>query len=226
MIVLKSGRKVLLDGQRVLKNSGIVVLPTDTAYALGVDATNFSAVRKLYRLKGRSFRKPVHVIVASLAQAKKIAEFDRRAEKVFKKFLPGALTLVLPYISPPQAWGVRQLAEGRGRTTARALRLLTAGTGRIGIRMPKNKIALELARKLGRPITATSANVSGQPATYNISEIKKQFNHRRLKPDLILDAGSLPRVRPSTVLDLTEKRARILRQGPISLKDINLILSS
>ena len=220
MIVLKSGRKVLLDAQRVLKNSGIVVLPTDTAYGLGVDATNHSAVRKLYRLKGRSFRKPVHVIVASLAQAKKIAEFDRRAEKVFKKFLPGPLTLVLPLKSNPFP---NPSHKGRGSTT---WKLLSAGTGKIGVRMPKNKIAHDLVKKLGRPITATSANVSGQPGTYNISAIKKQFTHRRLKPDLILDAGSLPRVQPSTVLDLSKKRARILRQGPISLKDINLVLSS
>ena len=197
---------------RFLKQGKIVAYPTDTSYGLAADATNLRAVKKLYRMKGRNFQKPVHVVAASLAMAKKIAKFDKRAEKIFKKFLPGALTMVLN-LEP----GILNLGSWK---------ILTAGTGKIGMRMPKNKVAMDLVRKLGRPITATSTNLSGKPAIYSAKEIQEQFEERRLKPDLIIDAGRLAKVSPSTVLDLTGGRVKILRQGPISLKEINHYLSS
>ena len=216
MKLVKPSQKQIFFAVKSLKAGKVIVYPTDTSYGFAVDAMNAKAVKKLYRLKGRNFGKPIHVVVASLAMAKKIAKFDRRAEKIFKKFLPGALTIVLAIKTPSNS------PFERGRKISK---LLTAGTGKIGIRMPKNKVALELVEKFGRPITATSANISGKPATYSAQSIKKQFKYRKLKPDLILDAGRLPRVKPSTVLDLTGKRVKILRQGPVNLKEIKKVLS-
>ncbi|MBI4049527.1 MAG: Sua5/YciO/YrdC/YwlC family protein [Candidatus Doudnabacteria bacterium] len=87
----------ILQAVKVLKRGGIVVYPTDTSYGLAVDALNVEAVKKLYKVKQRDFRNsPIHITVSSLAQAKKSVQFNRQAEKLFRKFLPGPLTLVLP----------------------------------------------------------------------------------------------------------------------------------
>jgi len=207
----------------LLRQGKSVVFPTDTAYGLAVDATNIEAVRKLYLIKGRSFNKPVHVIVNSLKQAKKLALFNSLAEKLFRKFLPGPLTLVLPLRPPfhlPLMRGRKRGGHRRKSEALSAIKLLSAGTGTLGVRMPKNRIALSLVRGLGRPITATSANISGQPACYLVAEVTAQFEKSRIKPDLILDSNKLPRVKPSTVVDLTGQSVKILRQGPISKKQI------
>src|SRR3989344_4795909 len=113
---------------KYLKAGKAIVFPTDTAYALGVDVTNARAVKRLYKIKQRRPAKPVHIVVADLKMAKKYARFTPAAEKLFKKFMPGALTLILESRMSNIEYG----------------RLLEAGTGTIGIRMPKNKIALAL----------------------------------------------------------------------------------
>src|SRR5262245_38853023 len=136
----------------ILKKGGVVVYPTDTAYGLAVDATNLVAVKKLYRLKGRDFHKPVHVIPPSKAWIEKIVKLDAKAKLLIEKLMPGPLTLVLPLKIKGPAW-----------------QKLSAGTKTMGIRRPKNKVALDLAMLLGKPITTTSANLSGQPNCYSIS---------------------------------------------------------
>ena len=195
----EAGLKVAV---RSLKDGKSVVYPTDTCYGLAVDADNAKAVKGLFLIKGRAARKPVHVIVGSLDQAKKLALFDAKALLLFKKFLPGPLTLVLkmkPKIKNRESW-----------------KRLSAGTGTLGIRMPDNKIALALARGLGSPITTTSANISGKRSAYSIEEVYLQFRVRKLKPDVVINALSLPEVKPSTIVDLTGRNVRILREGPIS----------
>lgn len=193
-----------------LRAGKAVVFPTDTAYGLGVDATNARAVKRLFRIKKRRPQKPVHIVVASLAMAKKYAKFTPRAEKLFRKFLPGKLTLILP-LTPALS------RTGRGGS----FRILSASTGTIGIRMPKNRVALELTKKLGRPITGTSANISSAPTAYSIAQIKRQFGKARLQPDLVLDSGKLEKVQPSTMVQLTaEGRVKIIRRGPISKNKI------
>lgn len=201
---------------RYLKDGKTVVYPTDTAYGLAVDATNLVAVRKLYRLKGRDFKKPMHVVVKSLGQAKKLVNFTPLAEKLFKKFLPGALTLVL---------SVKNNSP-RPPLNLRGGALLSAGTGTLGLRMPKNQVALALVKKLGRPITATSANVSGHGAPYVVKEIVEQFSKSGIKPDLIINGGILKKNKPSTIVDLSGPRVRMLRKGPISFKEIQKACAS
>src|SRR3989338_475397 len=128
-----------------LKAGKAIVYPTDTAYGLGVDATNVQAVRRLYKIKGRSFKKPVHVIVPNYAAAQNVAMIDKPSRKLFKKFFPGPLTIVLELrIQNRKSW-----------------KMLSAETGTIGIRMPDNRFALALVKKFGKPITTTSANLSG-----------------------------------------------------------------
>ena len=187
-----------------LKRGRAVVFPTDTAYALGVDATNAKAVKRLFKIKQRRPSKPVHIIVSGLKMAKKYAKFTPEAEKLFKKFLPGPLTIILES-------RISNLESGK---------ILEARTGTIGIRMPKNKLALALVKKLGRPITATSANISTAPTAYSIPQINFQYRNEKLKPDLILDSGKLKKVLPSTMVRLTGNKIIIIRRGPISKRQI------
>ncbi|MBI4049841.1 MAG: threonylcarbamoyl-AMP synthase [Candidatus Doudnabacteria bacterium] len=187
-----------------LKKGKAVVYPTDTAYGLGVDAFNPKAVRNLYRIKNQSLKKPVHVIVDSVAMVEKIAVLDSIARKLMKKYWPGPLTLVLP-LTPTLS------RKGRGGSW----KLLSSGTGTIGVRMPDNKIALQLVRKLGRPITTTSANLHGGPTSYSAIDSFKQFFLKKYQPDLYLDAGVLPKQKPSTIIKIEQNKIKTLRKGPI-----------
>ncbi len=188
---------------QVLKAGGVVVYPTDTAYGLAVDATNASAVRKLYALKGRGFHNPIHVIPPIRADILTFARMSEREERLVDAIMPGPITLVVALKAKGKSW-----------------QLLSAGTGTIGIRRPKHKLALDLGMLLGKPITTTSANLSGQPNCYSVAEVKKQFVKSRLKPDLYLDGGRLKQTKPSTVVSLVNGRVTILRPGPISEKQI------
>jgi L-threonylcarbamoyladenylate synthase len=184
-----------------LKQGKILAYPTDTSYGLAVDAENFDAVKKLYRIKGREFNKPIHVIVPNEAYAKKLVNWNSLASRLAKKFWPGAITLVL---------GLRIKGEG--------YRLLSAGNGTIGLRMPKNQIALDLAKYLKRSITATSANISGAPDIYSAGNIAKQFNKRKFQPDIIINAGKLPKRKPSTVVKIEyDGKLRVLRSGSVKV---------
>lgn len=194
---------------QILKQGGIVVYPTDTAYGLGADATNAAAVKKLYKLKGRDFNKPIHVIPPTKNWIERLVVLTPEAKKIIGSMMPGPLTLVLAIRAKGRSWS-----------------MLSAGTKTLGIRRPKYKLALDLASFLGRPITTTSANVSGGGNTYSIPEVKKQFGRSGLKPDFYLDRGKLMHTKPSTVVLLSGKHARILRRGPVSETQIKKVLSS
>lgn len=195
--------KQLLVAIKILKAGGIVVYPTDTAYGLAVDATNAAAVKKLYRLKGRGFHNPIHVIPPTKAWIEKLVWLDKLAKKLIEAFMPGPMTLVLPLRAKGKSWD-----------------MLSADTKTLGIRRPNNKMALDLALLFGKPITTTSANVSGRPNCYSAQEIKKQFAKSKLKPDFYLNGGRLRPTQPSTVVLLTGKYAKILRHGSISETEI------
>jgi L-threonylcarbamoyladenylate synthase len=106
--------------------------------------------------------------------------------------------------------------------------LLSAKTGFLGLRQPKNAIALDLAKYLGRPITATSANPSAHLSkgfdSYSAEDVVSQFKHKRHQPDIVIDAGRLPKRKPSTVLKLSQVGSQVLRLGPISEKQIIKVL--
>ena len=149
----------------VLNKGGIVLFPTDTIYGLGVDATNADAVKRLRELKGRpafaelrrgKAGKPISIMVSDMAMAEKYAVVTPLAKKLAEKFLPGKLTLVL---------------EAKDTLSDE----VTAGTGTVGIRIPDHPIALQMVKDFGKPITATSANVSDMPTMNSVPEILKQF---------------------------------------------------
>ena len=190
-----------------LKQGKVVAYPTDTSYGLAADAENFKALKRLYRIKERDFKQPVHVVVPSLAYAKKSVIWGKDAQKLARKFWPGALTLVLKI-----------------KVRNKSIDLLAAKTGFLGLRLPKNLISQDLAKKLGRPITATSANpslhLSGGYDSYSGTDVVAQFKNKKYRPDVVIDAGRLPKRGPSTVLKLGQQMLQVLRPGPISEKQI------
>lgn len=186
---------------KILKRGCVVAYPTDTAYGFAVDATNPKAVKKLNRLKGRN--KPISVIFPSISQAGKIVDISPIAEKLLRNFCPGPLTLVLPIKAKGSHWTY-----------------LSSGTGNLGIRFPKHKLSMGLAKGINKAITTTSANVSGMPNTYSVQEIKKQFKTKKHKPDFYLDGGKLKNLPPSTIIQVVGKHVTLLREGPIKYEEI------
>ena len=181
-----------------------MLYPTDTLYGLGVDALNVEALQKLKELKGRSAaenKKPISILVADMAMAAEYAEVTPLAQALAAKFLPGKLTLILKAKS--------NLPDE-----------LTAGSGTIGIRIPKHMLCLNIVREFGRPVTATSANVAGEEPMRSVPEILAQFGEKANMIGRVIDSGELLESLPSTVVDARNAKPLLLREGAVSKEEI------
>lgn len=179
----------------VLRGGGLAAFPTETFYGLGASMYREDALGRVFRIKGRPEDKPLLVLVSSIAMARAVAEVPPVAHELMARHWPGALTLVLrarPGVSP----------------------LLTAGTGTIGVRHSGHRIPSALAEKLGEPITAPSANRSGEPPPITAGEVLAAFGEQ---VDVVLDGGPTPGGLPSTVLDLTVSPPLVRRAGAVAL---------
>jgi L-threonylcarbamoyladenylate synthase len=182
---------------RILQRGGVIVYPTETSYGVGVDGTNKKAIARLYTLKGRVKSQPLSILVSSQRMLKKYARLTSGARTLWQH-LPGPLTLRLP--------------------ARDAAKYVADAENAVGIRVSSHPFVRALIRAYGKPITATSANVSGRPSLYSADDIEKVFRRRKHKPDLLIDAGVLPKNSASTVVDCTGKTMRVLRQGDIKLR--------
>jgi L-threonylcarbamoyladenylate synthase len=195
--------QVINQALKTFKTGGLVIYPTETCYGAGVDATNQKAVDKLLSYKSRREGKPLSVAVSNQAMAAQYVKLNSTAKNLYCKFLPGPLTVV---------------SQGRGRVAQG----VESETHTLGIRIPDYPLILKLISRLKRPITATSANVSYKKRPYSIPDILKHTSKKQQGLiDLIIDAGSLPKNPPSTVVDTTLADPLILRQGRL-LKTQNL----
>ncbi|MBD3329747.1 threonylcarbamoyl-AMP synthase [Candidatus Dojkabacteria bacterium] len=182
-----------------LEKSGLVIYPTETCYGIAADATNQAAVDKLLRYKSRREGKPISIAVLDESMARNYAEINEIAHSIYANFLPGPITVV--------SKAKDTLADG-----------VSSEFTTIGIRIPDYPLVLEIIKKLGRPITATSANISYNPRPYNIDKYLKETPEKHLKHiDLIIDAGILKPNDPSTVVDTTLNNMNVMRQGRIIL---------
>lgn len=190
---------------KILKSGGVIIYPTETCYALGGDFMSEKASKRIYKIKKRRSGMLLPVIAANLSMAKKGAHFSSKALDFAKRFWPGPVTLILPVsksmrdkLNVPGHKHLEQYYD-------------------IALRVSSNKIAQVLSKRLGRPLISTSANISGKNECYRVEDVLEQLKAASEKPDLILDAGSLPEVKPSTIIKVTDK-IEILRQGPVKLK--------
>jgi L-threonylcarbamoyladenylate synthase len=185
----------LAEAIRVLCSGGVVAFPTETFYGLGADARDKTAVEKIFRIKGRNFRNPLSVIVANDRDVLPLVEeIPPVAQILMKIFWPGPLTLVF-------------------RASPSVLPRLTADTGKIGIRISSHPLARLLAGGLGGPLTATSANLSGDPECSSADDVIRVLGDL---PDAVIESGITPGGSGSTILDVTVSPPRILREGVLS----------
>ena len=189
---------------KVIRDGGVVVYPTDTLYGLGANALDSTAVLKVFQIKQRELSKPITLAVSDEKMLEKIAEVNATAKKIVQTCLPGPLSLLLKKkdIVPME---------------------LTAGGFKIGIRIPDHPVALSLIHTLGFPITATSANISGQPAPVSAMQAQNQIGK---KVDLIIDSGLTKIGLPSTIIDLTIDPPEITRVGAFPIRKLQEVIEN
>ena len=180
---------------KVVRNGGVVVYPTETSYALGCNALDAKAVRRIYKMKGRDRSKPLPVIVADEKMALRFAVLTPQANALIRRFMPGPLTIAAKR-------KVAMPACGKARTVA--------------FRIPSSEFARKLSKKAGVPIVSTSANVSGGEQLYEIAHVFEQFSK---SADLIVDCGDLAR-QPASTLVCLAAAPKILREGPIPARQV------
>lgn len=205
-------RTIPLDGSairesiKVLKHGGLVISPSDTVYGALVDSTNKSAVAKLLSFKNRPVGKPISIFVSNMDMLNEYVDVGN-SKLLLDKLLPGPFTVIL---------------GSKHKTDLR----LESERGTLGVRIPDNDSIIHLVTEFGKPITATSANLSGRPAHYSVKTLLHEFSQSKKDMiDLIVDGGKLPRNKPSTVVDLTTLTIKIMRRGDVDIKDSQTFIS-
>ncbi len=189
----------------LMRGGGVVCIPTRCLYGLAADALNPAAVERVFEIKERPADLPLLVLISRPEQLEGLAgEITEAARLLMERFWPGRLTLVL---------------AARPGIAAR----LTAGTGRIGIRLAAHPVARALVEAFGRPVTGTSANLSGAGGCRKIAELDPRVAAR---VELILDAGELKGGIGSTVVDVTGEEPLMIREGEVSRVEIKAALKS
>ena len=182
-----------------LGRGGVVAMPTDTLYGLAADPWNPDAVARIFAVKGRPDDRALPLVAADANQVTEwIGEMDDVARRLAGRFWPGPLTLVM---RAPKA-----IAPG-----------VTAGGATVGVRVPSHAVTRALCMACERPLTATSANISGQAATDNPDEVARLLSTGL---DVLLDAGLTPGGPPSTIVDVSERAVRLIRVGAVSWSDV------
>ena len=195
---IKKAASIILEG-------GLVVCPTESFYGIAADARNINALERIFDIKQRATKQPVLILIPSIKSIPQYAKtIPPVAQRLMDAFWPGGLTLL--FKAKPDLPS-----------------LLTGTSGKIGMRLSKNPVATQLAMAAGSPITGTSANISGQPACQEAKEVLEVLGN---KVDMILDYGKTPGKTGSTILDITTKSPKILREGLITEKEVMRILKA
>lgn len=184
---------------RVFRSGGIIAYPTETFYGLCVDPFNDYAIRRLFFLKGRHEKNPVALIIADKSMLKGVArEVTEAGARLMERFWPGPLTLIF-------------------RAAPEVPQELTGFTGKIGVRVSSHPIARALSEAFKSPITATSANHSGEKPATEAGEVLGYFDG---SIDILIDGGKLSGTKGSTVVDVTGERIELIREGEVEFSEV------
>jgi len=190
---------IIKEAAGVIKRGGVIVFPTRCLYGLGADAMNPVAVARVIAIKQRPANNPILLLIHSIKQLELLVEkIPPAAGAIMEAFWPGRVTLV---------FDARDTLPG----------LLTAQTGKIGVRLPGHPVAAAILRQVKGPVTGTSANLSGRPGCNRLPDMGCQITGQ---VDLVLDADTLQGGIGSTVVDVTEEPPRILREGQVTARQI------
>ncbi len=204
-------------------NGKTLVFPTETSYGLGCDATNQSAVDKIFKIKGRKSDKPLLVVVPTVEMAKKFLVWNDTLDELSKKYWPGALTIVgevLPLSNSLLCEGERDatLASAEERAGRGLARGVIANDNTVAIRVTSLPLLVSITEKIGRPLVATSANISDAGEIYDAEKIYQTFESRPDQPDFILNYGTLPVHPPTTIIRVNHDKIEVLRQGEVAVE--------
>ncbi|HEV7799278.1 MAG TPA: L-threonylcarbamoyladenylate synthase [Pyrinomonadaceae bacterium] len=202
-MIQKDNEQIRIKAAEIVANGGVIAFRTDTFYGLGVDPFNREAIVRVRELKGREAAKPILLLISDANELDRFVNNSEFLRMIAVGHWPGPLTLI---------GGARPEVPVE----------LTAGTGTIGVRLPDDEDARALVRACGGALTATSANPSGQPPARNAKEVENYF---REGIDLIIDGGETIATEPSTVLDLSGAKRRLVREGAISRAKLEELLS-
>jgi L-threonylcarbamoyladenylate synthase len=181
----------------VLKRGGVIGYPTETVYGLAVDAYNEEALKKLFMIKGREMNKPISLLVRDMQMLEEVASrIPALARNLIRGHWPGALTIIFT-------------------ASEKCSPILTGQRGTIGVRISPHRIVQTLLDSFKRPITSTSANLSGMPSLSDSHEVYRVF---RGKIDLLIDGGRAKGEGESTVIDVTVSPPRVLREGAVKFE--------
>ena len=196
-IIPATATGVIVRAMKILHAGGLVAFPTDTVYGVGTLAFEEKAVESIYAAKDRPIEKAIPVLIGEMEDLKKVAvNIPGSAVRLASHFWPGPLTILVPKMpSLPES---------------------VSATETVGVRVPDHQVARALLRAAG-PMAVTSANISGQPSPSTAQEVFAQLNGRI---ELIIDGGTTPGGVPSTVVDCSQEEIRILREGPITEKEL------
>ena len=179
----------------------VVGFPTETVYGLAIVYNSKEAFDKIYQIKQRSITKPISAMVANKEVLKNIAVVDKRASQVVDNLMPGSITVILP-------------------AKDNLLEHVTFNLNTIGVRIPTNETALRILSEINIPLLVTSANISNEPSLLKAKDVYTKFNGKIAS---LIDEDAINGV-ASTVVDLTKKPIKILREGPISKERIEEVL--
>lgn len=183
----------------ILKNGGSIVYPTETLYGLGVDVLNSDACSNVFVIKNRDNKKPLIVHISNIDNINLVAvDIPKKAFDLMNKYWPGPLTIVL-------------------KKNDNISDIVSSGFNTVGVRIPNNKIELEIIKKFNSPITGTSANLSGNDG---IIDPKIAFKELNGKVDIVIDGGVCDFGIPSTIVDFSSGEIKLIREGAIRYNDI------
>ena len=198
-------RDAIQEAAKWIVGGGVVALPTDTLYGLAADPFSAAAVARVFAVKGRAAERALPLIAADAAQVTAhLGRLTVMGQRLADRFWPGPLTLLMA-AAPALANDV------------------SGGTGKVGVRVPADAVARAICMEAARPITATSANVSGDPATSDPDQVERTLGDRL---DLLIDTGTTRGGAPSTIVDVTGAAPTLVRAGAISWDDIHAWLHS
>lgn len=173
----------------IVRNGGVAVVPTETVYGFAADAFNIEAQKKIYKIKGRNFKKPLVLMTADIESVQILVEIPQKAFTIAKKFWPGQLTLIFP--------------------TTELGKILSGGRDNLGVRIPDDKFMLKFLKETSNPVMTTSVNVSGKKSAKNFEEVLA-FDGIA---DILVDGGVCRFSFESTVIDMVKFPYVIIRKG-------------
>ncbi|MCJ7495765.1 MAG: L-threonylcarbamoyladenylate synthase [Deltaproteobacteria bacterium] len=197
--ILKADSQGIKQASQLILQGGVVAFPTETFYGLGADAGDVVALQKVFQIKGREENKPLLLLVAGRTWVQDLVKkISPAAEALIERFWPGPLTLVF-------------------EASAHLPPILTANTGKVGLRVSSHPVTQALVQAVGRAVTGTSANLSGQASPSLAAQVSQALGR---KVDAILDGGKTAGGLGSTVLDVSAVLPKIIRQGAISQEEL------